>query len=261
MPIRFCLVLLSLATVVACAPSSPNASGPPPLQPQVPADATSLTELSSLTGLAPLPPEQLPATVHGFALYESSGHIKGQARGVLRNETGKVITDGELRFEATVNFDDACPRTIHGSKGLRSLKVSESKPWRPGEEREFSISSDEHLAAITGEFPAATVQWRIEAFVEDPICWRARGTVAQLSGNWASATVGGEANTPANVNGRTSLTSAFDGGERMETLDEGTGVTVVAVRGRKLRVKAPSGVEGWASSDAFDLLDAGALWP
>jgi hypothetical protein len=258
---RSCLALLAAAALVACDSSTPAASGPPPLQPQVPADATTLAELSSLTGLSPLAAEQLPATVQGFALYESSGHIKGQARGVLRNETGKVITDGELRFEATVQFDDACPRTIHGSKGLRSLKVSESKPWRPGEERAFTIASDEHLAAITGEFPAATVQWRIEAFVEDPICWRARGTVAQLGGNWAAATVGSEASASATVNGKTSLSSAFDGGERMETLEEGTGVTVVGVRGRKLRVKAPSGVEGWASADAFDLLDAGSLWP
>ena len=256
------LLLLSTAFLLsACGDTSPTASGPPPLQPQIPADASSMAALSSLSGLSALSAEQLPVTVHGFALYEASGHIKGQVRGTISNQSGKVITDGELRFEATVGFDDGCPRTIHGSKGLRSLKVSESKPWRPGEEREFSISSDEHLAAITGEFGASTVQWRIEAFVEDPICWRARGDVTTLSGTWAAATVGAEATGAAMANGKVSLTSAFDGGERMETVEEGTGVTVVAVRGRKLRVKAPSGVEGWGSADSFDLADAASLWP
>jgi|GEM_PF-4673472 len=258
---RIPLVLLSALLLAACGESAPTPSGPPPLQPQVPADATSLAALSSLSGLSPLSAEQLPTTVQGFALYESSGHIKGQVRGVIRNESGKVITDGELRFEATIGFDDGCPRTIHGSKGLRSIKVSESKPWRPGEEREFSIASDEHLAGITGEFPAATVRWRVEAFVEDPICWRARGDVADLSGTWAAATVGAEATGAATANDKVSLSSAFDGGERVETVEEGTGVTVVAVRGRKLRVKAPSGVEGWGSADSFDLADATALWP
>ncbi len=28
-----------------------------------------------------------------------------------------------------------------------------------------------------------------------------------------------------------------------------------------VRVKAPSGVEGWGSADSFDLADAAALWP
>lgn len=225
---------------------------------QAPPGATGLGDLAALSGIESLDEGMLVPTILGYSLHESSGHVKGQLRGTLTNASGHVITGGDLRFAVTVDFDDGCPGVIEGAKGLGSLRVSESNPWRPGDEVEFSIASDDHLAAITGEFSASEVTWALSAYVEDPLCWRARGTLVELEGSWSAATVGSPAVGPATTNRRVQLTSAADGGTRVETVEEGVHVAVVAVKGRKIRVKTPGGVEGWGNADHLDL-SAGKL--
>ena len=255
-------LIASLLLVAGCdlITARTNAPGPPPSAAAVPAPAgaTGLGDLAALSGIDPLDEGQLAPTVLGYALYESGGHIKGQIRGTLTNTSGHVITDGDLRFAVEVDFDDGCPGLIEGSKSLASLRVSESNPWRPGEVVDFTIASDDHLAAITGEFPASQVTWTLSAYVEDPLCWRARGSLVELRGGWNAATVGSPAGGPATTNRRVQLTSAADGGSRVETVDEGVHVAVVAVKGKKVRVRTPGGVEGWATADHL-ALSAGKL--
>jgi len=251
------VLLLPILLLTACSAldSGDAAPGAPPAAAtaQAPTDATGLGDLAALSGIESLDEGDLVPTILGYSLHESSGRIKGQIRGTLTNASGHVITGGDLRFVAEVGFDDGCPGRVEGAKGLGTLRISETNPWRPGDELEFTISSDEHLAGITGEFAASQVRWSLQAYVEDPLCWRARGTLREFDGDWSAATVGSPATGPATTNRRVQLTSAADGGTRVETLDEGVKVTVAAVKGKKLRVRTPGGVEGWASIDHLDL--------
>ena len=246
-------ILLVAACDVIPSPGGSSGAAPPAVEPAAPANATGLGDLAALSGIESLDAGHLVPTILGYSLHESSGKIKGQVRGTLTNASGHVITDGDLRFVVEVDFDDGCPAVIEGAKGLGSLRVSETNPWRPGEVIDFAVGSDDHLAAITGEFPASKVTWTISAYVEDPLCWRARGALSELEGSWSAATVGSPAAGPARTNRRVQLTSAADGGTRVETVDEGVNLAVVAVKGRKIRVRTPGGVEGWASADHLDL--------
>lgn len=253
LPLIAATLLLAACSALDGGDAAPGAPPPAKATAQVPSDATGLGDLAALSGIESLDEGDLVPTILGFTLHESGGRIKGQLRGTLVNASEHVITGGDLRFSVEVDFDDGCPGLIEGAKGLGSLRVSESSPWRPGDEVEFTIASDDHLAAITGEFPASAVTWKLSAYVEDPLCWRARGTLRELEGSWSAATVGSPAVGPATTNRRVQLTSAADGGTRVETVEEGVHVAVVAVKGRKVRVKTPGGVEGWANADHLDL--------
>lgn len=228
--------------------------------PAVPAQATGLGDLVAVSGVDELDTSQLVPSLHGFSLYASSGRIRGKVRGELLNNTDHVLVDGELEFKFTVTFEDGCPREIRGTKSLSSLGVSERKPWRPGESVPFTISSDEHLPEITGEFAAERVELELFAFVEDPICWRARGVVATAPANWQAATVGAPASGAGLTNRRVQLNSAPDGGSRMETIDDAMSLTVVQAKGDRLLVQTPGGTQGWMSADHLDLHDAGAMF-
>lgn len=247
------LTLVVLAALGGCDALNLEKPDSPLPVPSAPSGATGLGDLAELSGLSALDAAQMPVDVAGFSLYESNKQVRARVRGTVTNSTGKVITSGDLRFKVTVGFDEACPSVIEGSKSLSSLKVSETQPWRPGETREITITSDDHLPGVTGEFDASEVSWELFAYVEDPICWRARGVVSNWDGNWRAATVGSPATGQGLTNKRVSLMSAADGGTRVETMEEGVTVAVVAVKGRKLRVRSPGGVDGWVSDDAVDL--------
>jgi hypothetical protein len=249
------LALVALLAGCGLIPPGHDAAVAPPAAAtaQAPSNATGLGDLAAISGIDALDEGQLVPTILGFALYENGGHIKGQIRGTLTNASGHVITGGDLRFAVEVDFDDGCPGRIEGAKGLGSLRVSESNPWRPGDVIEFTIGSDDHLASITGEFTASQVTWTLSAYVEDPLCWRARGSLQELRGSWRAATVGSPATGPATTGRRVQLTSAADGGSRVETVEEGVLLAVLAVKGKKVRVRTPGGVEGWTSADHIDL--------
>lgn len=255
------LPLILLVALWGCDALNMNKGGPTLPVPSAPQGATGLGDLAELSGLSALDATQMPFDVAGFSLYESNKKLKARVRGTVTNSTGKVITSGDLRFKVTVSFDDACPSQIEGSKSLSSLRVSASDPWRPGETRKVTISSDDHLPAITGEFDASKVSWEMFAYVEDPICWRARGVVSTWDGNWRAATVGTPAVGQGLTNKRVSLMSAADGGTRVETVEDGVLVAIVAVKGRKLRVRSPGGVDGWLSDDALDFAGGAPEFP
>jgi len=226
----------------------------------VPSEATGLGDLAALGGFDEIEPATYRAAIHEFVLYESSHKINGRVRGEIVNAGSRVITDGELKFKVTVQFAEGCEREIRGEKSLRSLKVTDAKPWRPGETLGFTITSDEELTAVTGEFEAESLTWELYAFVEDPLCHQARGVLLDLPGAWTAATVGAPVTGSAITNRKVRLTSAPDGGSRLDTVEEGTTVSVNQVKGRGLRVRTPGGTEGWLGSDDVDLLDAESLF-
>jgi hypothetical protein len=238
-----------------------TAVGPPPPSSSYSFSATGLGDLGRASGVESLTSDQLPVHVDGLALYPTRGDIKGQLRGTMTNNTGRILTSGELKLRFTVDFADSCPYDLQGTKKLSSLGVTDSKPWHPGATVDFTITTDNGLPAVTGDFEAATATASLIALVEDPICFRARGVVSELPASWSAAVVGSPAGGSAIFTRRTSILSAADGGSRLETVEEGVTVTVIQAKGRKLRVRTPGGTEGWVNDDYVDMIDASLLFP
>lgn len=258
------LLVLAAATVIACGEpdNDPSQTGTASSAANagVPASATGLGDLASMSGIEQLDATAYTTSIAEFALYEESHKIRGRLRGTMVNNSSHIITSGELKFKVTVSFDDACDQTIRGSKTLKSLQVSDRNPWRQGEPLDFTISSDDNLAGITGEFPASKVTWEVYAYVEDPLCHKARGILLEFPGSWSAATVGAEATGVAIARQRLRLTSAPDGGSHMETVDEGTPLTLLQVKGRKVRVRTPGGTDGWTSGGYLELTTAESMF-
>ena len=253
-----------MLTVLMCASACSDQeetkqSGVPALS-AVPSSATGLGDLGRASGIDTLTAEQVVVSVEGLALYPNRGKIQGRVRGQMTNNTGHILTDGELKVKFKVDFVDSCPYELQGSKKLSSLGVSDSKPWLQGETREFVITTDNGLPSLTGDFETVSASASLLIDVEDPICYRARGVVAELPASWASAVVGSPAGGPAVSTKRVSVLSAADGGTRLETVEDGVTLTVIQAKGRKLRIRTPGGTEGWVDGDNVDVIDASLLF-
>jgi len=255
---------LALLALCACGERDvqtvvPGQSGTVPTA-DVPSNATGLGDLAVMSGIERLESTAYTTSISEFALYEESHKIKGRIRGTLVNNTSHVITQGELKVKVTVRFDEGCEQEILGTKSLKSLKITDRNPWRPGHPLDFTISSDDVLPGITGEFSASSVTWELYAYVEDPLCYKARGVLLEFPGSWTAATVGAPASGTALARQRLRLTSAPDGGSFMETVEEGTPLTVLQAKGRKIRVRTPGGTDGWTSGSYLDLTTAESMF-
>jgi hypothetical protein len=257
-------LVLALLALGACGERDvqsvvPGRSGAVPTA-DVPSSATGLGDLAAMSGIDRLDATAYTATISEFSLYEESHKIRGRIRGTLVNNSDRVITQGELKFKVTVGFDEGCEQEILGTKSLKSLNISDRNPWRPGHPLDFSIGSDDVLPSITGEFSASNVTWELYAYVEDPLCYKARGVLLEFPGSWAAATVGAPASGTALARQRLRLTSAPEGGSFMETVEEGTPLTVLQAKGQKIRVRTPGGTDGWTSGGYLDLATAESMF-
>lgn len=258
---KFFLAIAFAACGSACSTEETSTPEGPPAPSTVPATATGLGDLGRASGIDSLTTEQLSVSVHGMALYPSRGKILGRMRGQMTNNTGHILTSGELKLRFTVDFVDSCPYELQGSKKLSALGVSNSKPWHPGDTRDFLITTDNGLPEITGDFESASASASLMVTVKDPICYEARGLVAELPASWSSAVAGSPAGGKALSTRRLSVLSAADGGTRLETVEEDVTLTVIQAKGKKLRVRSPGGTEGWIDGDHVDVLEASLLFP